>query len=107
MFVYLVIVMIVVAFGLFFKRTAAAKTALAIANAGTDPAALWTDSLRRSLFERPTTASPVLRELPEDAVVTYCGTEGSFLRVTTTDDVVGYVVASACTPETDTKGQKQ
>ena len=91
----------------FFKRTAAAKTALAIANAGTDPAALWTDSLRRSLFERPTTASPVLRELPEDAVVTYCGAEGGFLRVTTADNVVGYVVASECTPETDTKGQTQ
>jgi hypothetical protein len=105
---FFVAVMIVLVWQ-FFKRTAAAKTALAIANAdaGTDPAALWTDSLRRSLFERPTTASPVLRELPEDAVVTYCGAEGGFLRVTTADNVVGYVVASACTPETDTKGQTQ
>ena len=101
---FLCVAVMIVAVVHFFKRTAAMT---ALANAGPDPAALGTDSLRRSLFERPDTASPVLRQLPEDAVVTYCGTEDRFLRVTTADNVVGYVIASACTPETDTKAQTQ
>ena len=74
----------------------------ALANAGSDPAAA-----QRRPDDRPDTASPVLRQLPEDAVVTYCGTEDRFLRVTTADNVVGYVIASACTPETGTKAQTQ
>lgn len=52
------------------------------------------------LFEKPDTWSTVLCELPADAVVSYVATDGRFLRVTTADNMVGYVVASACTPET-------
>lgn len=57
-----------------------------------------------SLFERPDEWSRVLRELPGDAVVTYSGEEGRFLRVTTPDKIVGYVLASACIPDMGTKG---
>jgi hypothetical protein len=57
-----------------------------------------------SLFERPDEWSRVLRELPGDMVVTYAGADGRFLRVTTDDNVVGYVLASACIPDMDVKG---
>jgi hypothetical protein len=47
------------------------------------------------LYEKADGWSNVLGNLPERAVVTLCGTEGHFLRVTTTDGVVGYISQSA------------
>ena len=56
-------------------------------------------SIPISLFVAPDTWSTVLCNLPDGTVVTFCETDGRFLRVTTADNTVGYVVASACTPE--------
>jgi heat shock protein HtpX len=47
------------------------------------------------LYEKADGWSNVLGNLPDRAVVTLCGTEGHFLRVTTTDGVVGYISQSA------------
>jgi hypothetical protein len=59
------------------------------------------------LLQKPDDWSAVLLELRADAVVTYCGTEGRFLRVKTDDNVEGYVVASACVPEEAAKPEMQ
>ena len=47
------------------------------------------------MYEKPDGWSKVLCQLPKDAVVTVCGTEGNFLKVTTADRVVGYIAQSA------------
>ncbi len=48
-----------------------------------------------SLYERPDGWSRVLALLPESAVVIPMATEGHFVRVTTADDLTGYVSRSA------------
>jgi hypothetical protein len=90
MFTLFIFAMMIVA--LVFRKSAAGRARAIV------PHAKSPGSSRTSLFERPDTWSTVVCELPDDAVVTYCGTEGRFLRVTTADNVVGYVVASVCTP---------
>jgi len=47
------------------------------------------------VYEKPDGWSQVLCQLPEHAAVTICGTEGSFLKVTTADRVIGYISQSA------------
>ena len=50
------------------------------------------------IYERPDGLSEIVRRLPANAVVTFCGTEGTFLRVKTDDAAIGYVSISACRP---------
>ncbi len=47
-----------------------------------------------SMYEKPDGWSQVLCRLPENAVVAVLGTEGSFLKVTTAEDRVGYIAQS-------------
>jgi hypothetical protein len=47
-----------------------------------------------SMYEKPDGWSPVLCELPENAVVAVLGTEGNFLKVTTAERIVGYIAQS-------------
>jgi heat shock protein HtpX len=47
------------------------------------------------VYEKPDGWSKVLCQLPKHAVVTVCGIEGNFLKVTTADRVVGYIAQSA------------
>jgi hypothetical protein len=44
-----------------------------------------------SLYEQADGWSKVLDELPEGAMVTLCGAESNFLKVTTIDHIVGYI----------------
>ncbi len=50
------------------------------------------------LYERPDGLSTIVRRLPANTVVTFCGTEGTFLRVSTDDAAIGYASISACRP---------
>ena len=50
------------------------------------------------IYEWPDGLSAIVRRLPANAVVTFCGTEGEFLRVRTDDATVGYASISACRP---------
>jgi hypothetical protein len=52
-------------------------------------------SISTPVYERPDGWSRVLCQLPEDAAVTVCGTEGNFLKVTTANRVVGYISQAA------------
>ena len=52
-------------------------------------------SISTPVYEKPDGWSKVLCQLPEDAAVTVCGTEGKFLKVTTANRVVGYISESA------------
>jgi hypothetical protein len=47
------------------------------------------------VYEKPDGWSRVLCQLPEQAAVTICGTEGNFLKVTTANRVIGYISQSA------------
>jgi Zn-dependent protease with chaperone function len=47
------------------------------------------------VYEQADGWSQVLCQLPDQAAVTVCGTEGNFLKVTTADRVVGYISQSA------------
>jgi hypothetical protein len=68
------------------------------------PAPAYQEPGGASLFEKPDQWSRVVRQLPEDTIVTFGGADGQFLRVTTADDVVGYVLKSACISDPDGKG---
>src|SRR5439155_513111 len=87
----LLVVVLVMTTALFDKRIAAARKRHADRTAPE----------HTSLFDKPDTSSTVLRILPDDAIVDFLGTEGRFLHVTTRDNVVGYVFASACRPASD------
>ena len=50
------------------------------------------------IYEWPDGLSAIVRRLPANAVVTFCGTEGEFLRVKTDDAAIGYASISACRP---------
>jgi hypothetical protein len=52
-------------------------------------------SISTPVYEKPDGWSKVLCQLPEHAAVTVCGTEGSFLKVTTANRVIGYISRSA------------
>ncbi len=60
-----------------------------------------------SLFEKPDTSSTILRVLPDDAIVDYLGAEGPFLHVIGSDNVVGYVLTSACRPASDAAVERE
>jgi uncharacterized protein (DUF362 family) len=55
------------------------------------PASQASHRAATSLYEKPDGWSKVLCELPEGAVVTVCGVEDNFLKVMTTDHIVGYI----------------
>jgi heat shock protein HtpX len=52
-------------------------------------------SITIPVYERPDGWSRVICQLPEDAAVMVCGTEGNFHKITTANRVVGYISQSA------------